>query len=345
MSDAPTAETSAEVFLPDAVRRAAARANELVARQGAPAADGSDSPPEPSLPPSEQPPTSEPPPPAPEPEPEPPPQTAEWEQRYRTLQGKYDTEISGLRGQVAGLERLLSTIQASPQQPPAPQPGAPVHYNDDDVQLFGEDLLQAATRAAEARYHSTISELQNKIARLEGGQQQFAGQRLQDQVFDTLDRDPELVGRWDKINTSPDFHAWLQQVDEYAGVTRFEMLQHAYLNGDAVRTGRFFKKYMAEHTVQPPTATPSQTVPAPAPRQNGHAAPAGSPRLEDFAAPGRAAGSGQSGNGAPPPRIWSRPEITAFYRDRTDGRYRGREAEAERLEQDLFAANREGRIQ
>lgn len=343
MSDAPAAETGSDVFLPDAVRRAAARANELVAQQGVPTAADSDSLPEPSLP-SEPPPAPEPPP--PQPEPEPPPQTAEWEQRYRTLQGKYDTEISGLRGQVAGLERLLATMQAAPPQPPAPQPGAPVHYNDDDVQLFGEDLLQAATRAAEARYHTVISELQNKIARLEGGQQQFAGQRLQDQVFDALERDPELTGRWDAINRSPDFHAWLQQVDEYAGVTRFEMLQHAYLNGDAIRTGRFFKKYMAEHTVQPPIATPSQTVSAPSTNGRGHApAPAGSPRLEDFAAPGRAAGSGQSGNGAPPPRIWSRSDITAFYRDRTDGRYRGREAEAERMEQDLFAANREGRIQ
>ena len=36
------------------------------------------------------------------------------------------------------------------------------------------------------------------------------------------------------------------------------MLQHAYSNGDAIRTGRFFKKYMAEHTV-PRTYTAPQT--------------------------------------------------------------------------------------
>lgn len=330
------------VFMPEAVRRAAARAEELMAAQN----NANDDRREEQPAPQEAPPGSPEPHPAPQPEepaepeqPPPPSQEGAWEQRYRTLQGKYDTEISGLRAQVAGLERLLATMQAPPQPQPAEQPAAP-HYNDEDVQLYGEDLLQAVTRAADARYQPIITRLEAQLAQLQGGQQNLAGQRLQDQVFDALDTDPELNGRWRPINTSQGFLNWLQQLDEFSGIARYEMLQHAYQSGDAMRTARFFKKYMAEHTDRLPAAAPA---PAPAPaRGNGHAAPA-TPRLADFAAPGRAAGTGQ-GNGAPQTRIWSRPEITAFYRDRTSGKFRGRQEESERLEQDIIAAAREGRI-
>jgi hypothetical protein len=282
-------------------------------------------------------------------------QQDEWEQRYRTLQGKYDSEITGLRSQVAGLERLLSTMQAPQPQasPPQPAPPGPVRYNEEDVNLFGEDLLGAATRAAEARYAPVINQLQTEIQQLRGNTQHLAGQQLQNTVFDALDQDPELNGRWRSLNTDRNFLTWLQSVDEYAGVTRNEMLQNAYANGDSTRTGRFFKRFLAEHTSQPPGNS-----------GNGYAPPAGqlrfnsqqpqtvsapntpqAPRLEDFAAPGRAAGPGSGGNGAQPTRIWSRGEITAFYRDRTSGRFRGREDDFARLEADIIAAAREGRIQ
>lgn len=345
MSDTAS-EASTELFLPDAVRRAAARADELLLAQQA----------EPSSEPDRTPPAAEPPPAAPEQmgASEPPPTAVsahDWEQRYRTLQGKYDAEIREiphLRGQIAGLEQLLATMQTPPapqQQAPA-QTRGPVQYNEEDINLYGQDLLEAATRAAEARYQPVVSRLEAQLAEISGRQSNSSQQLHQDRVFSQLDKDPELHGRWEQINTSHEFRSWLNVLDEYAGVSRFEMLQHAYASGDAMRTGRFFKRFIAEHTV-PPTASVSQTAPAPAPAYtgNGHAAPAGSPRLEDFAAPGRAAGGGQGSNGAREPRVWSRPEIQAFYRDRQRGKFKGRDEESTRLEQDIIAAAGEGRIQ
>ena len=354
MSD--PADHQQEVFLPEQVRRQVARADELqreLAGQGDPGdggAGGGDegNAPLPVVEPGSEPAprASEPPPPTPaEPPPAAPaPDNDTWERRYRTLQGKYDAEIGGLRGQVAGLERLLATLQAppaAPQPPPAP-PGTPPKFNEADVELYGEDMLQAAMRAAEAKFMPVIDELRGHIRKLEGGQQTLQGANLQDRVFHELDQDPELAGRWRQLNTDPEFLQWLETTDEYSGLARKIMLGHAYSTGDAMRTGRFFKKYIAEHTVPPP-ATPALHTGAPPARQSGNgSAPAGV-RLEDLAAPGRAAGPG-AGNGAPSTRIWTRPEITAFYRDRTDGKFRGREAEAQRLETDIFAAASEGRI-
>jgi hypothetical protein len=335
MSDAPT-----DVFIPDQIRRQAARAEELrreLAGEDAPATEETSSP---TTVVEEQ---------APEPQQqEPEPQTIQaepdWQQRYRTLQGKYDTETGHMRGQISSMERLLATMQ-SPPPAAAPQasPSVPVQFNEADVELYGEDLLEAASRAAEAkleaRYGKTIQNLQQHV-------QQLSGRQEEDRVFRELDSDPELAGRWRGLNTNPQFIEWLQAVDEMAGVSRNTMLQHAYSNGDAMRTGRFFKKFMAEHTAPPPTAMVPQTAASPARHSNGgygNGSAAGGLRLEDMAAPGRAAGSG-AGNGAPSPRLWSRPDITAFYRARTMGKFKGREAEAEQLEADLLKAGDEGRL-
>jgi len=358
-----------EVFVPEQVRRQAARAEELQRElaAGRAASMGDEPPGAEAVPPEAGTTGSEPPPapsgaspapaaepPAAPPHPGPGRPPTDWEQRYRTLQGKYDTEIAGFRAQVSGLERLIATMQHQPPQPVAPPapvpPAGPMEFEQGDIDIYGKDFLEAAARAAAARYEPTIARLNEKISRLEGGQQNLHSQNIQDRVFEQLDRDPELDG-WRDLNTNPAFLQWLQGVDDYSGLSRNVMLQHAYSHGDAIRTGRFFKKYMAEHTDAPrPSAAPqTDYVPRPPARPhgsgNGYAAPAGGSRLEEMVVPGRAAGPGGSGNGAPQPRIWSRPEITRFYRDRTEGKFRGREGESDALERDILAAAQEGRIQ
>lgn len=348
LSPRPTSNVDPDVFVPAQVRRQAARAEELRRelageppenQENQESTTGSEGVPTESVPHQPELPLNL--------DPIPPQQPEEpgWEQRYRTLQGKYDSEIGMLRGQVGSMERLLATLNnpAPQQQPQAPPAGAPVQFNEQDVELYGEDLLEAASRAAEAkleaRYGKTIQNLQQHVS-------QLSGRADEDRVFRELDSDPELAGHWRGLNTNPQFIEWLQAIDPFSGVSRNTMLQHAYTNGDVMRTGRFFKSFMAEHTAPPATAMAPQTASSPARYSNGgygNGAAAGGPRLEEMAAPGRAAGSG-AGNGAPQARLWSRPDITAFYRARTQGKFKGREAEADRLEADLLRASDEGRL-
>jgi len=329
--------------LPEQIRRAAARAEELqreLAEQNPPTEEvlpaGGDTTG------SEQ--GGEPPPVhPPEGEPAAAPPTGDWEQRYRTLQGKYDTEIPALRAQVQGMERLIAQMQHPPAPPAAELPKGPLRFEEGDVDIYGQDFLEAAARAAAARYEPVIARLENKIKQLEGGQTNLSAENLQNRLFTQLDNDPELAG-WREVNTDPAFIQWLQELDEYAGIPRNQMLQHAYANGDAVRTGRFFKRYMSEHTAPRTAVRSPQTDLLPRPNGNGQMVSAGGTRLEDMVVPGRASRSGGSGDGAQNPRIWSRPEITRFYRERTEGKWRGREQESEALERDILAASSEGRI-
>lgn len=339
--------------IPEAVRRQAARAEEIARSIGAapqPEGEGAPAAPE-GTPAAEQ--VTEPviadggtivapaAPPAPATPAAPAAPTVDWEQRYRTLQGKYDSEIPRLTGQVESLQQIISGMQERRPEP-TPAPAAPpaqenttVVVPQEDVETYGEELVSASRRWARAEVAKEIADLRNEITQLRGAQQQTAQMTTQEHVLNALDNDPSLTGKWRQVNEDPQFIAWLNQVDPFTGQQRKVLLRDAFSRGDVNRTGAFFKAYLAEHTAvtqDPPPAPPIPPEPG-----------AGRPSLEDLAAPGRASGPAPAGAPAEK-RIWSNQDISAFYRDVRRGVYEGREAEKLRLEQDIFAATTEGRI-
>lgn len=282
--------------------------------------------------------------------PPPAPPQDDWQHRYRTLQGKYDSEIPHLRSQVQQLENLIASMQTAPRapDPPAQQP-AEVEIPEDDYTTYGPDFVDSTRRWARAEVQRDLQAQQQQIAELRAHQERQSENHVKDRVRAELDRDPELAGRWLSLDTDAGFNSWLQELDPFSGARRLDMLRAAYASGDSLRTGRFFKAYLQEHTDygQPVSGYPPQT---PIPNggytpnggyQNGNGA--GRVDLASFAAPGRANGA-TPGPGAPERRIWTNRDIQAFYDGRIRGRYRGREAEADRIERDILAAAAEGRI-
>jgi hypothetical protein len=290
------------------------------------------------------------------PQPYPPPQPREreeqpddsWQHRYRTLQGKYDHEIPQMRAHIQQLENLIASMQAAPRQEIIPAPQPEIQIPEDDYTTYGPEFVDSTRRWARAELQQDFRTLQQQVEELRNHQQSFSGDRIRDRVRNELDRDPELTGRWEQLDHDPGFNTWLQDFDPFSGKRRLDMLREAYAGGDAVRTGRFFKAYIHEHTAPPreqrylPPQTASQTPYAG--NGNGYSNGAGRMDLSAYAAPGRASNA-TPGPGAPERRIWTNREIQAFYDGRLKGRYRGREAEADRTERDILSAAAEGRIQ
>lgn len=340
-------QTGFEAPVPAAVRRQSARADALARASGAAGvaepdpALTSDPAVDPAAPPVApvSDPTADP---AAAPAPVGDPPADDWEKRYRTLQGKYDAEVPHLRGELASMQRLIAAMQhaPAPTAPAAPATTVPVAATiaPEDIETYGEDLVTASRRWAAAEIQPRIDELVAQVRDLQGGQQHIQAETVQQRVHTSLDADPVLAGRWRDVNNDPLFIGWLQEIDPFSGSPRIELLRQAYSMGDAVRTARFFKTYLAEQTavIEPPAAITPQTPPA--------GVASGRPSLEDLAAPGRS-NTAPAPSGAPAEkRMWTSKQITAFYRDRTDGKYAGREADALRTEQDIFAAASEGRI-
>ena len=334
--------------IPDAVRRASARADELAREAGvanmppAEAENGegnttvvNDQQPRP---PEQQfeltPPTEQEPPAAP---------AVDWEQRYNTLQGKYNTELPELRGQVRGLQELLANMQQAapkaPEQTFAPQPTSrPAQVPpareipSEDVEAYGQDLINGVLRWAEARLAPTIQEFERRLLSVEGGNQQLANYTAQKSVDVALSR---AVPDWETINVDPNFILWLDQVDMFSGQKRKQMIEQAYGAGDAARTIAFFRAYKNEQTVVSPT---------PGTQQFQTDSSAERLPLADLAVPGRGRSVPSPAPGAPERRIWTAADIQAFYRQKQRGQWLGREADAARIEQDIINAPAEGRF-
>lgn len=271
-----------------------------------------------------------------------------WRQRYLSLQGKYNSEVPTLtgqlrvlEGQVGQLQNLLAQVRQPPPQSyqPAPARAAPREVPKEDVEAYGEDLVTAARRWARAEIEPEISNLRQEITQLSSRSQQTATTLAQRTVEQTLDAE---VPGWAATNNDTKFLAWLGQPDPFSGRQRHDMLTEAYSSGDGRRTAAFFRAFQTEQTTinQQPSRNPLHTgAPAVAPYGGGSTDRVS---LEDLAAPGR--GNMAGGSGAPERRIWSSDQIAAFYRDKQRGKYSGREVEAARLEADFFAAQNEGRI-
>ncbi len=335
--------------IPDAVRRASMRADELAREAGVANVPPLDDQPEPPAPDDDTTTVVNPPNGAGDgqqltlPEIEPPPvstpQQSDWEQRYNTLQGKYNSEIPELRGQLRAMQDMVNNMQA---QPRAPEPRTseqtfqtlpPRSVPQEDLDAYGPDLVGASQRWSKLAVEPEIAELKQRISQLEGGVQQQAHMTTAQRTEANMDR---MMPEWRNVNVDRGFIEWLHQVDPFSGRTRQNLIDEAYNTGDANRTIAFFQAYANEHTTVSPTSgtQPFQTGTPPADRLP----------LADLAVPGRGQVASPPTPGAPTRRIWTNADIAAFNRQKQRGQWIGREREAAEIEADYMRAPAEGRF-
>jgi hypothetical protein len=358
MSDVAEKPESVETqgnHIPEAVRRAAARADELLqaqqeaqqARDPAPEAPTEEGPGEESTTPPAPPVQPSRPDPA-EPSQSSPAGAPDFEQRYKTLQGKYDAEVPRLQRELAQMRHALGQMQGMLQQQQSAPPPAPPQQQVSSgetpaeiVEEYGEDFARVMRRLARLEVspevQHEINTLRQQMDQLRGGQQQTQGEMARNQLEAGLSSDPEIGAHWRQLNNDQNFIAWLGDIDPFAGVPRIEMLHDAARRTDVGRTAQFFRAYLREHTDQNQAYAGTAQTPA---MSNGQGA--GRPSLESLAAPGRARAPVRQG-GATEKRIWSPADIEGFYRDVQRGRYKGREADQLRIEADIVSAGLENR--
>lgn len=275
------------------------------------------------------------------PEPEPKLERKDWKQMYNVLQGKYDAEVprlaSDLQAALGRIKDLEEKPTSTPTETPVPEPTSAI--SAEEIKDYGEDLLDVigrkAREIAKSEFAPVIDGLNQQITTLQS-QIGATGQRVagfeQDKVFTVLDRE---VKDWRKTNVDPTFNSWLDQVDPFSGLPRKRLMLDAFDAKNAQRVKAFFESFMKENAaVTPdPTATP--------------AAPAGSDAtlaLSDYIAPGTPKSSGQAG--APKEsRNWTNKEVGKFYSDVQKGHYKNRPEDKARVEAEIIAATREGRVQ
>jgi hypothetical protein len=260
-----------------------------------------------------------------------------WEHRYNSMRGRFEREQGETRrlaGEIQNLHRLMAELQAAPR--PAPSDVrfeklvTPEEEND-----YGSEFLGVVGKKAKEELTPEIKALRAKIAELEGRVQGVTGAVVQDaraKMYEVLDTQ---VPNWRELNSNQDFLDWLNLPDAYSGAIRKQLLNAAYERSDASRVAAFFRGFISDEAVTNPAG---YSQPAPV------ADNAGSKRvsLEKLAAPGRAKTAAASAPAEKP--YFTRAQISAFYSEVNQGKYRGREEDKQRIENQIFSAQREGRI-
>jgi len=266
------------------------------------------------------------------------------EQRLRSAQGRLEqanTINRQMHDRMAQMEQQLATLAAAGAQPPPP-PTAPTPVRlvtPEEEADYGTELLNVVGKRAREEYFPEFEQLANRLKQVE---QRVEGattviQKTQQQtMYDHLAGE---IPEWRQINRSDDFKQWLQFADPFSGRRRHDLLLEAFSRHETPRVVAFFRGFLTEATGTPPNSN-SPGLAAPPIPSNGHAS--GKPSLEDFAAPGRARSAPQE---LPPDKpVYSQAWIAKFMADKRTGKYRGREADADAIERDIYQAQHEGRI-
>lgn len=274
------------------------------------------------------------------------PVSNDFEQKFKTLQGKYNAETQTLNDQLAILRQQVETQntvlaamqQTAATQEPAPEAAPSATISESEVNDYGEDLLDLIGRKASLSLGPAMEQINQRLQNLEqglGGVQQKAVLSDREKVYAALN---ESVPNWKAVNRSSEFKDWLAQADPYVGAQRGALLSSAFEENATDRVVAFFKGYLSEQTTVQ-TSEPTPSIAATPQKQ------AAQIDLETLVSPGGAQeATPASAHGDNAGRMYTQNEIAAFYSDIQKGKYKGKDAEKLAIEQDIIAAAQTGRI-
>lgn len=240
----------------------------------------------------------------------------DWEKRFKNMKRSHDETVSELRSQNEQLsgqvEKLTALIEKSKTEEPAAQ--APV-FTPEEVEEYGQGFLDMVTRVAKsASSNASSGDIANELKELKGQFNNIVQNQVrteEEKFYDELER---AVPNWEAINEDERFHAWLAEEMPMTGNQRQHFLSQAQQRFDASTVKSFFVQWQREQSgesVLPDTKTTTNEY------------------------------VGERGKET---EIWTAADIDAFYKDKTLGRFRGREDEARQIEMRIFRAQNEGRV-
>lgn len=279
---------------------------------------------------------------SPEPTPDKGQEKVDWEHKYSVLKGKYDAEVprlqqqnNAMQGQIVDLQNQMNDILTKgfdiDEDGEKITPGK--YLKEDEVEDYGADMIDVVKRAAREEFEPMLAKLQEENSHLRGllgGMQQQTATNAKQTMLTQLD---EQIPQWREVNGNQEFLGWLENVDPYSGQKKLDMLRQAFEGNNTQRVMAFFRGFLNENAAFTTSQQPNPSEPKVS--------------METLVAPGRAsdgdqprAQEGNTVNG----KVWTSADVSKFYRDVQRGVFKNDPAERDRLERDIFLAQKQGRI-
>lgn len=159
----------------------------------------------------------------------------DWQQKYLTLQGKFNSEVPQLHAanreltkEIAALKELLEQRAAAPQEHVITD-----SLTEDEEEAYGKehvDLNRRIVREAVTPLIAKISDLEQENIKLREVTVK-TGSKVETMSFET--RLYEKVPDFDAVNADPRWVAWLDETDPILRGPRRSVAQAAFSSGDA----------------------------------------------------------------------------------------------------------------
>ena len=254
----------------------------------------------------------------------------EFEQKYKTLRGKYDAEVPRLHQQVRDLngklDELSKSLEAKPE-PPTKSKEKVSYVTDADRAEFGEELIDVQRRVAQEVSQEYTERMEHQDAVIQKLQEQLAktGNDVGEMSF--TQRLHSVVPDFAEIDNDERWVAWLNEHDPMLRGPRRDQAAAAFQAGDAEAVLHYVNLF--KESISEPETVPRQQ------RQT---------ELEKQVAPNRSANSVRTQSANQNSKIYSPKEVDNAWTKVRALNTKGKYADAEKLEAELTAAYMEGRV-
>ncbi|RLB94828.1 MAG: hypothetical protein DRH26_00065 [Deltaproteobacteria bacterium] len=253
----------------------------------------------------------------------------DWQQKYLTLQGKFNAQVPRLQQDIQHLQGQLSSLDAENKQlkEAATQPKTLDSHGDTSpldratISEYGEEFGTLVDTIEQLRSDnaSLSTQIQTLSGDVTGDRQAQAKKAYDGYLGDVSSKIAALGGDFSVLNGDPNFLNWLRQYPEGEAEPRHAKLKRAEGQQDVTATMEIFTEYLRPTQPQAqPNLAPNLQPPT------AHSSPAPTTQPEG--------------------RMWTRAGIAKFYQDKVKGVFKGRDEEAAQLEADIHAAPGEGRV-
>lgn len=252
----------------------------------------------------------------------------EFQQKYKTLKGKYDAEVPRLHQQIRELTdqmKALKEAQDAAKKAEAEKPKERVSLvTDADREEFGDELLDVQRRIATevAQEYEDRFEKQEELIKALQDQLQNTGSQIGEMNFGQKLR--QLVPDFDQVDADERWMEWLNEYEPMLNGPRRDIAQNAFNTGDAETVAHYvklFKQSLSE---------------APEPVKDTRQA-----ELEKQVSPSRSVSMQKADQSK---KVYSEREIAGAWTRIRNLNTKGQFDEASKLEAEITSAYLEGRV-
>lgn len=192
-----------------------------------------------------------------------------WRQRYLSLQGQYNSQVPALQQQVAQLTdsvtQLTQKLEVAQAKPAEPQVAEEL-VTKNDVDAFGEDLVDLARRIAkeefgkrETKYIKQIEALENQLFEAKGKVGEVAQSQARSEGAVFFERLNTTLPGWDSVQATEECQAWLASRIPGTAATWDMALKEAAMKRDVQAVVEVFDVFFEKYPNLNPRARQQQT--------------------------------------------------------------------------------------